>query len=70
MRAMQKLVRNSNSTAVCIPRPLMFKLGWLPGQAVIVELTENCDSVVVRRPTERDFGPVVPPRVFAGGGTL
>ena len=35
-RALQKLVRNGNSTAVALPRPLLFYLGWLPGEAVIV----------------------------------
>lgn len=70
MRALQKLTRNGNSTGMSIPRPFLFKLGWIPGQAVIAELTENCDAVLIRLPTERDFGPVGAPRVFAGGAEL
>lgn len=64
MRALQKLTRNGNSTAVSIPRPLLFQLGWIPGRAVIVELTEDCKSLVVRLPNEKDFGPVSAPRLL------
>lgn len=64
MRAVQKLVRNGNSTAVAIPRSFLHQLNWLPGRSVVVELTENLDAVVVRLPTERDFGLVGPPRLL------
>ncbi|HEV3059069.1 MAG TPA: AbrB/MazE/SpoVT family DNA-binding domain-containing protein [Vicinamibacterales bacterium] len=67
MRALQKLVRNGNATAVSIPRSFLFKLGWVPGRAVIVELTENCDACVVRLPNAADFGPVSAPRIFTDG---
>jgi antitoxin component of MazEF toxin-antitoxin module len=65
MRALQKLVRNGNSTGFTIPRTLLIRLGWLPGQAIIVEEAEG-NVLVVRRPNERDFGPVVMPRVLDG----
>ena len=56
MRALQKLVRNGNSTQVAIPRVLLHYLGWLPGEAVIVECTES-HHVVVRRPAPDEFAP-------------
>jgi antitoxin component of MazEF toxin-antitoxin module len=61
MRAVQKLTRNGNATAVSIPRAFLFKLNWVPGRSVVVELTENCDAIVVRLPREADFGLVPPP---------
>lgn len=62
MRCLQKLVRNGNSTGVTLPRPLLFHLGWLPGEAVIVELLED-KSVRIRRPTADDFAPRRPARM-------
>jgi antitoxin component of MazEF toxin-antitoxin module len=62
MRALQKLTRNGNSTTVVIPRPLMFYLGWLPGQAIILEVLED-KSVRLRIPVESDFMPRRPPRM-------
>jgi antitoxin component of MazEF toxin-antitoxin module len=62
MRALQKLVRNGSSTQVTMPRPLLIHLGWLPGEAVIIELLED-DSIRIRRPREADFAPVRMPRM-------
>lgn len=62
MRALQKLVRNGNATAVAIPRPFLMHLGWLPGQAIVLELLED-KSVRVRLPVARDFAPIGPPRL-------
>lgn len=56
MRRLQKLVRNGNSTQVTLSPQMMCFLGWLPGEAIIVELTDN-KNVVVRRPTADDFAP-------------
>lgn len=56
MRALQKLVRNGNSTQVTIPRPALFWLGWLPGEAVILEVLEN-KSLLIRRPASDEFLP-------------
>lgn len=57
MRALQKLVRNGNSTQVTIPKPLLVHLGWLPGGDVIVELAVDNRSLVFREPRADDFGP-------------
>lgn len=62
-RAAQKLVKNGNATSVTIPRTMLVALGWLTGQAVIVEQLEN-NAVLIRLPNERDFGPVGPPRMI------
>lgn len=56
MRALQKLVCNGNSTQVTIPRTLLHWLGWLPGEGIIVEATEQ-KTVVIRRPNANDFAP-------------
>lgn len=62
-RALQKLTRNGNSTSITIPRAVLFALGWLPGQSVVIELLEN-KTLLVRLPNERDFGVQASPRVF------
>lgn len=54
MRALQKLVANGNSTQVTLQRNLLAWLGWLPGEAVIVEVTEN-KRVVIRKPEPDEF---------------
>ncbi len=63
MRALQKLTRNGNSTSITIPRPVLFVLGWLPGESMILEVLED-HSIRVRRPVERDFAPIQPPRIL------
>lgn len=45
-----------------IPRAMLQWLDWLPGQAVILEMTED-KSVIVRKPRATDFGPVMPSRI-------
>lgn len=64
MRALQKLCRNGNATSVTIPRPVLFHLGWVPGQAVIVDVLED-KTLHVRLPNERDFGPILSSRVVS-----
>jgi antitoxin component of MazEF toxin-antitoxin module len=56
MRRLQKLVRCGNSTHVTLSPQMTTWLGWLPGESVIVELTEN-KTVVIRRPSADDFAP-------------
>ena len=63
MRALQKLSRKGNSIAVSIPRPMLFHLGWISGEAVILELLED-KSIRIRRPCERDFAPLQAPRLM------
>ena len=62
MRALQKLVRNGNSTQLTIPRTMLIAAGWLPGEQMILELLEDL-SVRVRRPCERDFAPMGKPQL-------
>lgn len=63
MRALQKLVRNGNSTGVMIPRPILIYLGWLPGEQIVIEVLED-KSLHVRRPCERDVAPLGPPKLI------
>lgn len=56
MRRLQKLVRNGNSTQVTLAPQMLCWLGWLPGESIIVELTEN-KSIVIRRPGADEFAP-------------
>lgn len=63
MRAIQKLVRNGNATAVAVPRPMLINLGWLPGESIVLELLED-RSIRIRRPCERDFAPMGAPRII------
>lgn len=65
MRALQKLVRNGNSTQFTIPRALLIELGWLPGESVIVELLED-GALRLRRPVPEDFLSVQRGTKFAG----
>lgn len=62
MRCLQKIVQNGNSSQVTLPRPLMFWLGWLPGEAIIVEALED-KSVRIRRPARDEFLPKNPPKI-------
>jgi antitoxin component of MazEF toxin-antitoxin module len=63
MRALQKLVRNGNATAVTIPRAILHTIGWLPGEAVVLELLED-STLRIRRPCDQDFAPVSVPRIL------
>lgn len=66
MRAIQKLVRNGNSTQITIPRTVLIHLGWIPGQPVILEILED-RSIVIRTLREADLAPArMLPTVFAG----
>lgn len=71
MRAIQKLVKNGNATAVSIPRAMLIHLGWLPSESIIIEVLED-NSLRLRRPVERDFAPQGAPRLLpadvAAGG--
>jgi antitoxin component of MazEF toxin-antitoxin module len=62
VRAIQKLVRNGNATAVSIPRQILIYLGWIPGQPIVIEVLED-KSLRLRPPCERDFAPLGAPRV-------
>jgi hypothetical protein len=57
MRALQKLTRNGSSTCVVIARPILIALGWLPGQAVIVDVLED-KTLRVRLPEVADLSPI------------
>lgn len=54
MKRLQKLVRNGNSTQVTLPPQMMNFLSWLPGQEIIVELTDH-GFVIIRKPSPSDF---------------
>ena len=62
-RVIQKLCKHGSSTSVSLPRYLLFELGWVCGQGVIVELMED-QSLRVRLPRQEDFGPVPVPRAL------
>lgn len=63
MRALQKLIRNSASTGLTIPRTFLHHLGWMCGESVIIELLED-QSLRIRRPELRDFQPIQAPRLI------
>ncbi len=55
MKGIQKLVRNGNSTGVTIPRPVLWHLGWLPGQLVVMTVLEGGELHIRKwRDTDRD----------------
>jgi len=56
MRALQKICVCGNSAHVAIPKSALFWLGWLPGEQIIFEVTEN-KHVVLRRPEPNEFAP-------------
>lgn len=68
-RCIHKLVRNGNATSISIPRVMLYHLGWVPGESMMLEMQEDGKSVLVRRPNERDFGPVVSPYAFRNEGS-
>lgn len=67
-RAIHKLVRNGSATSINIPRMILFHLGWIPGEAILIEMLEDGKSLLIRRPTERDFGPMISPYAFPNSG--
>lgn len=66
MRALQRLVRNSNSTAVSIPKVMLIHLGWFVGEFVVIELLED-NTLRLRRPCEQDIAPLGAPRIIHDG---
>lgn len=60
--AKQKLIKHGNCTAVVIPRPLLFYLGWLPGNYIAIELLED-NTLRIRPIEERDWKPASIPRL-------
>jgi antitoxin component of MazEF toxin-antitoxin module len=62
MRAIQKLAQRGNSTAVTIPRHLLFHLGWDRGDTVVLELLED-NSIHIRLPRVSDFARPRAPRM-------
>lgn len=54
VRAEIKIVRNGNAAGVNLPRQLLIRLGWIPGQRVICELLED-GSVRLSQPTIKDY---------------
>lgn len=62
MRCLQKINQCGDSAHVAIPRSAMFWLGWLPGQAIILEILED-KSVRIRPVAEGDLVPKRPARI-------
>lgn len=56
MRRLQKLIRNGNSTMVTLSPQVLAWLGWVPGQLIVVELTDS-KRVVIRAPVDGEFLP-------------
>lgn len=54
MKRLQRLVRNGNSTQVTLAPQMINFLGWLPGQEIIVELTDH-NFIIVRKPAPSDY---------------
>lgn len=55
MVSLVKLVRNGNSTQVTIPRNVLTALGWLPGDHVILGITED-KRLLARRLSLTELG--------------
>lgn len=61
-RQIQKIIQIGNSSAVTIPRAALFWLGWLPGQRIVLEVTED-KRVVIRLPEPDELAPKRAPAV-------
>lgn len=64
MRAIQRLCRHGNGTSITIPRVMLTKQGWLPGEYILVEELED-GTFRLRRPTIDDVGARFTPHVMA-----
>lgn len=64
-RVLQKLCKHGNATAICLPRFVLYDLGWVSGQAVMVEILED-RSVRLRLPCAQDFAPIANGRILSG----
>jgi hypothetical protein len=56
MRTFQKLIRNGNSTQITILKPILIHLGWLAGEAVVIDVLED-KSLHIYKPRPEDFAP-------------
>lgn len=56
MALVQKIIVCGNSAHITLPKPVLFFLGWLPGQHIVLEVTES-KQLVVRAPAPEDFAP-------------
>lgn len=68
-RVLQKLCKHGNATAIVIPRFVLFEIGWVCGQAVMVEVLDD-QSVRIRLPQQQDFAPLAAPRILGGAPVL
>jgi antitoxin component of MazEF toxin-antitoxin module len=71
VRDTRNIVAHGNVAAVTIPRAFLRRLNWIFGQSVIIELTDDCKSLVIRQPRPDDFGIRTPPHLvstLAGAG--
>jgi hypothetical protein len=66
MRAVQKLVKNGNSTQVTILRQMLVALGWLPGEVVVVELQENSTLKIYKPRLEEQAVKQMRPSILPG----
>ena len=71
MAKLQRLNKCGSSIQVTIPRPLLYHLGWHPGDYIVPELTEG-GGILIRPPRTEDFRPRLPLHelVPAGAGGL
>jgi antitoxin component of MazEF toxin-antitoxin module len=65
IRDTRNIVKHGNTGAVTIPRAFLHRLNWIFGQTVIIELTDDCQSIVVRQPRADDFGLRTPPHLVS-----
>lgn len=63
MRARVKLRLDGSAVVCTIPRPILIYLGWLPGEEVIIELTEK-QTLHIRPFTAEDIPPRGAPRLM------
>lgn len=64
MRAIQRLCKHGNGTSVTIPRVMLTKVGWLPGEYILVQELED-GAFMLRRPRADDVGAQFTPHVMA-----
>lgn len=48
MLTIVRLTRNGNSTTLCIPKPAIDHLGWLPGEHIAIAINDDKTITAVR----------------------
>jgi len=63
VRAEVTLRVDGTARVVTIPRPILTYLGWITGSKLVIELAEDCKTILVRQFERSDVPSPAPARI-------